>query len=156
MPEAKRPECFVVMPFGKKPVAKRGSWDFDVIYERIICPAVHKAGMRPLRDDKGGGSHIIYSALFRKLRDKPVVLADLSIANPNVFYELGLRHVMSPKGTVLICRSGMEIPFDIKLLRVIPYSIERSTPSEAPLLVRRNLQKRPKLLPGHCGMPWMK
>ena len=96
------------MPFGKKPVANRRSSDFDAVYDKIICPAVHKAGMHPLRDDKGGGSHLIHSELFRKLRDEPVVLVDISMANPNVFYELGLRHVMSPRGTVLICKKGLQ------------------------------------------------
>jgi hypothetical protein len=130
MPEVKKLECFVVMPFGKKRVANGRLSDFDAIYDTIICPAVHSAGMRPLRDDKGGGSHLIHSEMFRKLRDKPVVLADLSMANPNVFYELGLRHVMSPRGTVLICRKGITIPFDVALLRVVEYSVKSSAPSE--------------------------
>ena len=56
--------------------------------------------------------------MFKDLRDQAVVLADLSLENPNVFYELGIRHVMSPRGTVLMSRVGAELPFDVKLSRV--------------------------------------
>jgi len=52
------------------------------------------------------------------------VLADLSLENPNVFYELGVRHVMSARETVLICRAGSELPFDVKLSRVILYDFD--------------------------------
>jgi len=58
------------------------------------------------------------------LRDRGVVLADLSLENPNVFYELGVRHVMSARETVLICRAGSELPFDVKLSRVILYDFD--------------------------------
>lgn len=62
--------------------------------------------------------------MFKQLRDRGVVLADLSLENPNVFYELGARHVMSAKGTVLMCRAGSELPFDVKLSRVIFYDYD--------------------------------
>jgi tetratricopeptide (TPR) repeat protein len=130
MPEPKKLECFVVMPFGKKPLPNGSSCDFDAIYRTIISPAVKAAGMSPQRDDEKVGSHLIHSEMFRKLRDKPVVLADLSTANPNVFYELGLRHVMSPRGTVLICRTGVAIPFDVALLRVAGYSFKGARPTQ--------------------------
>jgi hypothetical protein len=62
--------------------------------------------------------------MFKALRDHAVILADLSLHNPNVFYELGIRHVMSPRGTVLMCRHGSELPFDVKLSRVIFYKYD--------------------------------
>jgi hypothetical protein len=130
MPKQKKLECFVIMPFGKKPLADGSACDFDIIYRTIITPAINAAGMNALRADEGGGSHLLHSEIFRKLRDKPVVLADLSTANPNVFYELGLRHVMSPRGTVLICRKGVRIPSDVALLRVVGYSLKGARPTE--------------------------
>lgn len=129
MSEAKKLECFVIMPFGKKELFDGHSCNFETIYGSIIAPAVHAAGMIPLRADDGSSSNIIHSEMFRKLRDKPIVLADLSTANPNVFYELGVRHVMSSRGTVLICRSGLGIPFDVALLRVIEYSVKGASPT---------------------------
>ena len=53
-----------------------------------------------------------------------MVLADLSLENPNVFYELGIRHVMSPSGTVLMCRKGTTLPFDVGHQRVIFYDFD--------------------------------
>lgn len=69
--------------------------------------------MEPIRADEQTGSHIIHSEMFRELRDRAVVLADLSLGNPNVYYELGIRHVLSSSGAVLMCREGTELPFDV-------------------------------------------
>ena len=80
--------------------------------------------MRPLRADETVGSGLIHSDMFKDLRDRPVVLADLSLENPNVFYELGIRHVMSPSGTVLMCRKGTTLPFDVGHQRVIFYNFD--------------------------------
>jgi len=112
------------MPFGKKPLPDGRTYDFEKIYRVIIKRAVEEAGMRSLRADETVGSGLIHSDMFKDLRDRPVVLADLSLENPNVFYELGIRHVMSPSGTVLICRKGTTLPFDVGLSRVIFYEFD--------------------------------
>lgn len=119
--------CFVVMPFGRKPLPAGGSsawYDFDKVYRVIIQRAVTQAGLIPIRADERVGSALIHTDMFRDLRDQPVVLADLSLENPNVFYELGIRHVMSPTGTVLMCRKGSALPFDVRLSRVIFYDFD--------------------------------
>jgi hypothetical protein len=114
-------ECFVVMPFGKKPLPDGRTYDFDKVYRVIITRAVQESGMKPLRADETVGSRLIHSDMFKDLRDRSVVLVDLSLENPNVFYELGIRHVMSPTGTMLMCREGTDLPFDVRLSRVIFY-----------------------------------
>jgi hypothetical protein len=114
-------ECFVVMPFGKKPLPDGHTYDFDKVYRVIIQRAVQEAGMKALRADETVGSRLIHSDMFKDLRDRAVVLADLSLENPNVFYELGIRHVMAPSGTVLMCRKGTDLPFDVRLSRVVFY-----------------------------------
>ena len=116
-------KCFVIMPFGIKPIPDElnQTFDFDKVYRTIIRRAVKEADMEAIRADEQTGSHIIHTDMFRELRDRTVVLADLSLGNPNVYYELGIRHVLAPGGTVLICREGTELPFDIKLSRVIFY-----------------------------------
>ena len=119
-------ECFVVMPFGQKPLPDGRMYDFDKVYRVIITRAVQEAGMWPLRADEAIGSGLIHSEMFKDLRDRSVVLADLSLENPNVFYELGIRHVMSPCGTVLLCRKGTALPFDIGHQRVIFYNFDGS------------------------------
>lgn len=111
------------MPFGRKPF-KDGSerfYDFDKIYRVVIQRAIRQSGLEPIRADERKGSSIIHTEMFKDLRDQPVVLADLSLENPNVFYELGIRHVMSGSGTVLICQEGSPLPFDVQLSRVVFY-----------------------------------
>jgi len=118
-------KCFVVMPFGIKPVPEGGSYDFDKVYRVVIKRAIQEAGMEPIRADEQKGSKIIHVDMFRELRDRSVVLADLSLYNPNVFYELGIRHVLSSAGTVLMCcKANSNLPFDVKLSRVIFYDYD--------------------------------
>jgi hypothetical protein len=118
--------CFVVMPFGLKQFndGSGREFDFDKIYRVVIRRAVKEAGLTPVRADEETGSQIIHIDMFKALRDKAIVVVDLSLENPNVFYELGIRHVMSPRGTVLICRKGAQLPFDVSLSRVIFYSYD--------------------------------
>lgn len=119
-------KCFVIMPFSRK-LLNDGSgrfYDFDKVYRVIMRRAIRLAGLEPIRADERKGSNIIHTDMFKDLRDQAVVLADLSLENPNVFYELGIRHVMSSRGTVLMSRKGSEIPFDVKLSRVIFYEYD--------------------------------
>jgi len=119
-------KCFVVMPFGRKPLCDGSGrmYDFDKVYRVIMQRAIRQAGLEPIRADERKGANIIHTDMFKDLRDQSVVLADLSLENPNVFYELGIRHVMSSKGTVLMCRAESELPFDVKLSRVIFYEYD--------------------------------
>ena len=119
-------KCFVVMPFGKKPLndGSGRTYDFDKVYRVMMRRAIQQAGLEPIRADEHKGGNLIHTDMFKDLRDQKVVLADLSLHNPNVFYELGIRHVMSSKGTVLMCREGSELPFDVKLSRVIFYKYD--------------------------------
>ncbi len=118
-----RKKCLVIMPFGVKPFAEgeRQTFDCDKVYRVLIKRAIESAGMEAIRADEKTDSRIIHSDMFKDLRDRSVVIADLSLNNPNVYYELGVRHVLSPAGTVLICREGAELPFDVRLSRVVFY-----------------------------------
>ena len=99
-------------------------FDFDKPYRVIMRRAVEAAGMVPVRADESTASGIIHSDMFKALRDKRVVLAELSLHNPNVYYELGIRHVLSSAGTVLMCRNDQPLPFDIALSRVVMYEYD--------------------------------
>ena len=124
MPAAR--ECFVVMPYGSKPFPDGSGrhYDFEKVWRVLIARAVREAGMVPVRSDQREASGIVHTEMFRDLRDREVVLADLSLDNPNVFYELGVRHVMNASGTVLICRHNANLPFDVRLSRVIFYDYD--------------------------------
>jgi len=123
---AAKQKCFVVMPFGIKPRGPdKRPHDFDKIYRVVIKRAVERAGMECIRADETKGSRLIHTDMFKDLRDQPLVVADLSLHNPNVFYELGVRHTMSSTGTVLMCeKSSFPLPFDIGLSRVVSYEYD--------------------------------
>jgi tetratricopeptide (TPR) repeat protein len=113
------------MPFGKKPDLASGmEVDFDQIYEVGIEPAIVKAGLEPIRGDRERTGGIIHAPMFGRLLLSDYVVADLTLANPNVFYELGIRHTARPFTTVPIFAAIHALPFDVSLVRAIPYTLE--------------------------------
>jgi tetratricopeptide (TPR) repeat protein len=119
------PLCFVVTPFGSKPDGHGGSVDFDAVYTQLIAPAVEEAGMQPLRADQELVGGIIHKPMFERLILADYAVADLTTANANVFYELGVRHAVRPYSTVLIGADIARTPFDLAPDRVRPYSLDR-------------------------------
>ena len=101
------PLCFVLMPFGVKPTASGRSIDFDLVYTKLIKPAIAAAGMDPVRADGEEAGGIVHKPMFERLLLCDHAVADLTTGNANVFYELGVRyavrpHVLSWAGTVVI------------------------------------------------------
>jgi tetratricopeptide (TPR) repeat protein len=116
--------CFVDMPFGKKPDLGSGvTVDFDQIYETGIKPAIVDAHLEPVRGDQERTGGIIHVPMFGRLLLSDFVIADLTLSNPNVFYELGIRHTARPFTTVPIFAAIHPIPFDVALVRAIPYTL---------------------------------
>jgi hypothetical protein len=117
----KAPLCFVLMPFGRKTDGQGRTTDFDAVYREIIAPAVAVAGLEPLRADEEKIGGTIHKPMFERLMLCQYAVADITGANPNVYYELGIRHAMRPRSTVILFAEGTTLPFDIALLRGIPY-----------------------------------
>jgi hypothetical protein len=125
------PLCFVLMPFGRKTDAGGRTTDFDAVYQAIIAPAVAEAGLEPIRADEEKIGGAIHKPMFERLMLCNYAIADITGANPNVYYELGIRHAMRPRSTVILFAAGTTLPFDIALLRGIPYQLnEQGVPSE--------------------------
>ena len=117
-----RPLCFVLMPFGKKQAASGLVIDFDAVYQHLIAPAINMAEMEPLRADEEKAGGIIQKPLFERLILCEYAVADLTTANPNVFYELGIRHAVRQWSTVLLySKASSQLPFDVAPLRALPY-----------------------------------
>ncbi|NOK32024.1 DUF4071 domain-containing protein [Corallococcus exercitus] len=116
--------CFVLMPFGKKPDGTGRIIDFDEVYRQIIAPAISDAGLEPIRADEEQAGGIIHKAMFERLILCAYAVADLTTANANVFYELGVRHAVRPWRTVAMFTEGMRLPFDVNYLRSIPYALD--------------------------------
>lgn len=119
-----RPLCFVLMPFGCKSDPAGGPHiDFDRVYERSIKPGIEDADMLPLRADEEKLGGIIHKAMFERLLMCDFAVADLTTSNPNVMYELGVRHAARPRTTLTVYAESSPLPFDVKLLRTQPYRL---------------------------------
>lgn len=121
-----KPLCFVLMPFGEKTDASGMKINFDVIYEELIRPAIEQAGLEPIRADEEKAGGMIHKPMFERLILCEYAVADLTTANANVFYELGVRHAARPYKTILIFNSKMQIPFDLNMLRALPYNLDNN------------------------------
>lgn len=115
------PLCFVLMPFGKKMDAAGRLTNFDSVYAKIIAPAVEQAGLEPIRADEEKVGGTIHKPMFERLMLCHYAVADITGANPNVFYELGIRHAMRPRSTVIVFGEGTVLPFDVALVRGLAY-----------------------------------
>lgn len=116
--------CFVLMPFGRKSGPSGGTIDFDAVWKDLIEPAVRAAGLDPIRADEEEAGGIIHKAMFERLILCDYAVADLTTANANVFYELGVRHGIKPYHTTLIFASNVgSLPFDVAPLRGLPYQL---------------------------------
>jgi hypothetical protein len=107
--------CFVLMPFreGLKEI-------FETIKEVVEGPQWNFVCKRA--DDFFAGGHILADVL-RGIGEAEVVVADLTDRNPNVFYELGIAHmVKQPKEIILLAQSIDAVPFDLRAFRCIVYS----------------------------------
>lgn len=121
---ADRPVCFVLMPFGTKRDPSGHAVDFDAVYRDVIRPAVVEAGLSPIRADEEQAGGIIHKPMFERLILSEYAVADLTLANANVFYELGVRHALRPFSTALVFAEGSRLPFDLGPLRGVSYRVD--------------------------------
>lgn len=98
-----------------------------------------------IRADFISSTGSINRTVLRYLYQADVVIADLTELNPNVFYELGVRHALR-HGTILMALKGTQLPFDVGDLRVIPYEDklggEKNTIPEIQRLLQALLQSQ--------------
>jgi hypothetical protein len=112
--EKKKKTCFVIMGFGKKTDYQTGRvLDLDASYRNMIKPAVEEAGLECIRADEIVHSGVIDVPMYQQIFTADVVVADLSTANSNAFYELGVRHAMRPATTIIIAEDQFVYPFDV-------------------------------------------
>ena len=132
--------CFVIMPYGGNDEVARKR--YTGVYKSIIAPAAKKAGYKPKRSDIENSPGNITHDIINDLATSEMVIADLTSANPNVFFELGIRHAFRKSGTVHIIDTSHDIPFDIKNYRAIEYSTELADISPAIELISEAIRKR--------------
>ena len=105
--------CFVIQPFQEI---------FNKRYEDTYDPAIRAAGLVPYRVDKDPSAKNLIEQIENKIEEAAICLADISIDNPNVWYELGYAFA-SGKDVVMVCdKQRKDFPFDIRHKSIIPYS----------------------------------
>ena len=114
--------CFVIMPFTSKGIYPEDH--FTKIYDQIFKPAIEEAGYEAYRADENKLSHSIVQHIFENLTKCEMVVCDLSSANPNVLYELGIRHSYDLP-VVLLKDDVTDFIFDVSGIKTIQYSKER-------------------------------
>jgi tetratricopeptide (TPR) repeat protein len=121
--------CFMVMPFGKKPTgAEPGKGpaeiDFNALWDKALRPMIEDLRPRfvPVRADQDAGSLIIQS-MIERLAISDLVIADMTIANANVYYEVGIRHAAQQAGCVLIAADWSKPLFDTAQMRRLTYPL---------------------------------
>ncbi len=116
--------CFVIGPIGDR-LALPGSeprvaYELAIqVFEEVIEPACSEFEIRPTRSDGITKSGDIPEQIIYRLATADLVIADLTGANPNVMYELGLRHAVGLP-TIQIGERG-KLPFDISTIRTIQF-----------------------------------
>jgi hypothetical protein len=132
----RRKTCFVVMPDGVKSYAG-GEMNFDHVYDEYVAKGAGLAGYKPDRADRSNEGGVISERMMELIYHCPLAVVDITTNNPNVFYELGVRHALHKRGTVLIRRKGSgndqvsalssrreDIPFNIRSMKVFDYELD--------------------------------
>ena len=116
-------QAFIVMPFGLKKAPDGADIDFDQVFEKLLKPAVENAGLSVYRADSEQRGGSIHSDMFQRLLLSEFVVADLTLDNPNVWYEIGVRHALRSSGAVLTYALRDRLPFDLAGQRMVRYTL---------------------------------
>jgi hypothetical protein len=115
--------CFVIGPIGNEladlGTPERDAWESSLeIYESVIRAACQFLDIEAVRADQIAITGDITEQVFRRLYEADLVIADISGANANVMYELGLRHSINAL-TIPVADVDTPLPFDVKVVRTI-------------------------------------
>ena len=164
--------AFVAMPFGTKPDPDGKPIDFNRIYDELLRPALERVGLDVIRADEEQRAGDIRVDMFQELLMADLVLVDLTLDNPNVWYELGVRHALRARGVVLTLGPRGTKPFDIYTDRKLGYRLKDGAPDPDHLaadiaalaeITRETLEAGPEpdfiaesVLPATNGDAWRK
>jgi hypothetical protein len=117
-------KCFVVIPYGTKKDRGDKERDFEQVFDKLIKPTVTALGLECVRSKDSSAPGLIQKSMIDQLIDWELAIVDITTANENVFYELGIRHTARPIGTVIIRHEDTQPPFNISGMRALSYDID--------------------------------
>lgn len=107
-------KAFVIMPFDDGTA--------NAVYEHCTKPICKEFNLEVERADEIFTSNPILDDIVSAIEKAAVIIADISGKNPNVFYELGMSHILKRKQTIMVTQDEFKgIPFDISHFRIIQY-----------------------------------
>lgn len=123
--DEKKETCFIIMPI-TTPSAMKDKYDggenhFKYVLEQLFVPAINRINMKPIPPETKG-SNVIHGDIIEKLEDADLVLCDMSILNPNVFFELGIRTSLNKPVVLVSDDLTKDIPFDTLPIKHHKYS----------------------------------
>jgi len=115
------------MPYGIKPTfaedGKPTNINYDALWDKALLPLIEQdLGYEAVRADQDMGAMII-KEMIERLALADLVIADVSTANANVYYEIGIRHAAKSKGCVLISADWSKQSFDLNQIRQLRYPL---------------------------------
>ena len=122
-----KPLCFMIMPYGRKATqAEAGQGpaeiDFNALWDKAYVPIIAALGYQAVRADQDSGALII-NQMLERLYFADLVLADMTIPNGNVYYEVGIRHAAKKTGCVLLAADWSKQLFDVMQMRTVRYPL---------------------------------
>jgi tetratricopeptide (TPR) repeat protein len=157
------PVCFMIMPYGRKPTqAEPGRGpaeiDFNALWDHGYVPVIKELGYEPVRADQDTGALII-GQMLERLYFADLVLADMTIPNGNVYYEVGIRHAAQKTGCVLLAADWSRQLFDVVQMRTVRYPLPEGNITDdtatalRPTIKAGILALRDGLSPMHQSIP---
>ncbi|MDQ2812097.1 MAG: hypothetical protein M3Z75_09510 [Actinomycetota bacterium] len=140
------PIAFMVMPFGRRPTGRSEAGvpaevDFDLLWFGVFRPVLADLGYRPVRADADVGS-LIVKEMIQRLVLGDIVVADLTLANANVYYEVGVRHAARKIGCILTAADWAKPVFDLAQMRQVRFPLADGLVGEpAAVTARAHLSK---------------
>jgi hypothetical protein len=118
--------AFVIRPFDKKQDLAGKTIDFEAIHRDLIGPALVEVGLVGSTTVELIDAGNIREDMFGLIIGGDLVICDITIHNPNVFYELGIRHAVRKKGSVMIKGRPVKetTPFDLMTDRYLAYDVD--------------------------------
>lgn len=135
------PIAFMVMPFGSRPTGYSeadipAEVDFDSLWFDVYRPVLQELGYRPVRADADVNSLII-TEMIQRLVLGDIVVADLTLPNANVYYEIGVRHAARETGCVLSAANWAKPVFDLAQMRQVRFPLADGEITESTAITAR-------------------
>jgi hypothetical protein len=126
--------AFMVMPFSRKLTGRTEEGvpteiDFDALWERVYQPVLQEFGYQAVRADRDVDALII-TQMIQRLTIADLVVADITLANANVYYEVGVRHAAMKQGCVLVAADWARPVFDVAQMRQLRFPLADGTVGE--------------------------